>query len=241
MVNTELQALLAVQADDAIIRAIEARRAALAPKMALLDATQKRAVEEVARTEASLERELTRQRVLEGRLGETRAVHDRYVAVLNAAEKLRDATAAAAQLETTRRALADGESEALVIARRVGDLRTALSAHREVLAQISHEQGTARGEMEATLAAIDAELATARAKRQLTAGGVGASLLGKYDRIASRRQSAALIALRDFYCSACDTAIPLQRRPAFTTGSVIEPCEGCGVLLYHESGVAGGA
>ncbi|AMW05041.1 hypothetical protein GEMMAAP_09815 [Gemmatimonas phototrophica] len=219
-----------------VIREIDARRSALAPKMALLDATQKRAVEEVARTEASLERELTRQRVLEARLAETRTLHEKYVSVLNNAEKLREATAAASQVESTKRALADGESEALVISRRIGDLRTALAAHREVLAQISHEQGAARSEMEATLAAIDAELATARVKRQLSAAGVGLGLLSKYDRIAARRQSAALIELRDFYCSACDTAIPLQRRPAFSTGSVIEPCEGCGVLLFHQSG-----
>jgi predicted nucleic acid-binding Zn-ribbon protein len=236
VVNRELQALLAVQADDVVIREIDARRSALAPKMALLDATQKRAVEEVARTEASLERELTRQRVLEARLAETRSLHEKYVSVLNNAEKLREATAAASQVESTKRALADGESEALVISRRIGDLRTALAAHREVLAQISHEQGNARSEMEATLASIDAELATARVKRQLSAAGVGSGLLSKYDRIATRRQSAALIELRDFYCSACDTAIPLQRRPAFTTGSVIEPCEGCGVLLFHQSG-----
>jgi uncharacterized protein len=237
VVNRELQALLAVQADDVVIREIDARRSALAPKMALLDATQKRAVEEVARTEAALERELTRQRVLEARLAETRTLHEKYVGVLNNAEKLREATAAASQVESTKRALADGESEALVISRRIGDLRTALAAHREVLAQISHEQGNARSEMEATLASIDAELATARVKRQLSAGGVGPALLSKYDRIAARRQSEALIELRDFYCSACDTAIPLQRRPAFSTGSVIEPCEGCGVLLFHQSGV----
>ncbi len=231
--NPDIDTLLAVQADDAIIRSIEARRDALAPRLALLDARQKRAVEEVSRTEASLERELTRQRLLEARLSETRALHERYVAVLDGAERLRDATAAAAQVEGTKRALADGESEALVIARRVGDLRTALAAHREVLAQVSADQGAARTEMEAVRAGIEAELATARAKRQLAAGAVSPGMLSKYDRIASRRQAAALIELRDFCCSACDTAIPLQRRIAFSTGSVIEPCEGCGVLLFQ--------
>jgi predicted nucleic acid-binding Zn-ribbon protein len=236
VVNRELQALLAVQADDVVIRAIEARRAALAPKMAVLDATQKRAVDEVARTEATLERELTRQRVLDSRLADTRTLHEKYMGILDTAERLRDATAAAAQVESSKRALADGESEALVISRRVGDLRTALAAHREVLAQISEEQGQARAEMEGTLASIDAELATARAKRQLSSVGVSPSLLAKYDKIATRRQTLVLIELRDFYCSACDTAIPLQRRPAYSTGSVIEPCEGCGVLLYHPSG-----
>lgn len=235
MVNRELEALLAVQSDDAAIRDIEAKRDALSPRLALLDATQKRAVEEVARIEAALERELSRQRVLDTRLAETRALHDQASAALDRAEKLSDATAAAAQVETTRRALADGENEALALTRRLTDLRTALAAHREVLAQVSSDQGDARAELEAQRAGIEAELATARARRQLSASAVGAGLLAKYERISSRRKADALIELRDFCCSACDTAIPLQRRPTMSSGNVIEPCEGCGVLLYFRA------
>lgn len=233
MVNREVEALLAVQADDAAIREIEARRDALTPRLALLDATQKRAVEEVSRTESALERELTRQRVLETRLAETRVLHERSATALANAERLSDAAIAAGQVEVTRRALADGESEALALARRVTDLRTALAAHREVLAQVSTDQGDARTELERQRATIDAELATARARRQLSAAGVAAGLLSKYDRIVARRRADALIELREFCCSACDTAIPLQRRPLMASGSVIEPCEGCGVLLYQ--------
>ena len=237
MVNQELDALLAVQADDAAIRTIEGKRDALAPRLSLLDATQRRAMEEVSRTESALERELTRQRVLDARITDTRSLHEQATAALDTAEKLSEATTAAAQVESTRRALADGESEALALTRRVADLRTALAAHREVLAQVSSDQGGARTELEAQRAAIDAALATARARRQLSASAVSAGLLSKYERIASRRKAEALIELRDFCCSACDTAIPLQRRPVMAAGNVIEPCEGCGVLLYHRVSV----
>jgi len=237
VVNQELDALLAVQADDAAIRTIEGKRDALAPRLSLLDATQRRAMEEVSRTESALERELTRQRVLDARITDTRSLHEQATVALDTAEKLSEATTAAAQVESTRRALADGESEALALTRRVADLRTALAAHREVLAQVSRDQGGARTELEAQRAAIDAELATARARRQLSASAVSAGLLSKYERIASRRKADALIELRDFCCSACDTAIPLQRRPVMAAGNVIEPCEGCGVLLYHRVSV----
>lgn len=235
MVNRELDALLAVQADDAAIREIEGKRDALTPRVSLLDATQRRAVEEVGRTEAALERELTRQRVLETRLANTRSLNGKAAAALEAAERLSEATAAAAQVELTRRALAEGEREALALMRRVADLRTALAAHREVLAQVNTDQGEARTGLAAQRAVIDAELAEARARRQLSASAVSADLLSKYERIAARRKAEALIELRDFCCSACDTAIPLQRRPVMATGSVIEPCEGCGVLLYHRA------
>jgi len=235
VVNRELDALLAVQADDAAIREIEGKRDALTPRVSLLDATQRRAVEEVGRTEAALERELTRQRVLETRLANTRSLNGKAAAALEAAERLSEATAAAAQVELTRRALAEGEREALALMRRLADLRTALAAHREVLAQVNTDQGEARTGLAAQRAVIDAELAEARARRQLSASAVSADLLSKYERIAARRKADALIELRDFCCGACDTAIPLQRRPVMATGSVIEPCEGCGVLLYHRA------
>ena len=62
VVNTELQALLIVQQDDEVIRAIEARREALAPRLAALDKARKRAADEVSRTEGALERELEKHR-----------------------------------------------------------------------------------------------------------------------------------------------------------------------------------
>jgi predicted nucleic acid-binding Zn-ribbon protein len=152
-----------------------------------------------------------------------------------AAERISDATAAAGQVETSRRALADTESDAHGVARRIADLRTALSAHREVLAQVSLDQGDARSELERQRAALEAELATARVHRQLSAAAVSPDLLSKYERIALRRRGDALIELREFYCSACDTAIPLQRRPFMMAGGIIEPCEACGVLLFRSA------
>lgn len=235
MVNRELEALLAVQADDAAIRTIEDQRDALAPRLTVLDATRKRLVEEVARTEGALERELARLGLLEARLGETRALHITATAALATAERLSDATVAAAQVEATRRALADGESEVLALTRRVTDLRTALAAHREVLAQVSTDQGEARSALDAQRTGLEAELAAARARRQVAAAAVTAPLLSKYERIASRRRADALIEVRDFCCGACDTAIPLQRRPVMASGRVIEPCDACGVLLYQRA------
>lgn len=235
MENAELDALLAVQASDAVIREIEGRRTALSPRLALLDVTQKRTVDEVARIESLLERELTRQRLLEARAAELRAIHERAVDAMAAAERISDATAAAGQVETARRALADTESDAHGVARRIADLRTALSAHREVLAQVSLDQGDARSELERQRAALEAELATARVHRQLSAAAVSPDLLSKYERIALRRRGDALIELREFYCSACDTAIPLQRRPFMMAGGMIEPCEACGVLLFRSA------
>lgn len=233
MINQELEALLAVQADDAGIREIEARRAEVAPRLAHLEQVYKRAVVDVTRAEAALEKERAGQRAVEQMLGELRARHEHNTDLLNRAQKLRDATAAARQLEESGQALASLESRALATSRRVNDLRTALTAFREVLSSITGEQQAARATIASELESLDRELAVARAKRSVAAAAVAPGLLAKYERITARRQSAALIELRHFNCSACDTAIPLQRRPAMSSGMHIEPCEGCGVLLYQ--------
>ena len=232
--NTELQALLIVQQHDEVVRAIEARRDALAPRLATLDKARKRAADEVSRTEGALERELEKQRAIEARLVEHKIRHDKYVEVLNSAQKLKEVTAAAAQVESARKVLADEESESLAISRRVVDLRNALAVHREVLERTSSDQEAARSTLAAEIAVIDKELGVARAKRNKSSEGVGKSLLSKYDRVQSRRRTIVVFQLHDdFSCGSCDTSIPLQRRLPMSSGAIIEPCEGCGCLLYY--------
>ena len=231
--NRELAALLVVQEDDEVIRGIEARREAFAPRLASLDTARQRAVTEIGRTEAALAKEQERLRALEARIAEHRQRHEKNLEVLNHAHKLKEATAAMAQVETARRVLADDESELLTVTRRVGDLRTALTAARDALVALDESQREVRVGIEAERAGIDGELAAARAKRASSAEHVERSLLSKYDRVQSRRRSAAVYALHpDYSCGNCDTAISMQRRPAMSTGMSIEVCEGCGVLLY---------
>lgn len=241
MANPQLDALLAVQADDAAIREIEARRAALTPTLQRLHVAERRAAEELARTEAALQRDSVKLREVEGRVTDARLRQQRSEALLAGAEKIRDATAAASQLEQARRTLVTEEAEQQALARRVSDLRTAVAAHRDALQSATTAHAAAQQEIAADLAAIDAELEVARRKRQVAADGVPRALLQKYEKVSARRRTDVVIALRDFSCGACDTAIPLQRRPFFSSGTLIEPCEGCGVLLYQAPPVASDA
>jgi len=232
-VNPELAALLVVQQDDDAIRAIEARRDALSPRLAAMDKAMERASAEVTRHQASLAKETERQRALAARIAEHRERLEKTLAVLDQAHKVKEATAAMSQVETARRVVADDESEMLALSRRIADLRTAGTAAQEALDALTREQREARGVVEADRAAIVVELEEALSRRARSAAAVGASLLSKYDRVQQRRRAAALFALNaGFSCGNCDTAIPLQRRPAMSSGQRIEVCEGCGVLLY---------
>ena len=232
--NSDLEALLVVQQDDDVIRGIQARHDALAPRLAALDKVRQRAVEEVTRNEAALRREQERNKVLEAQMSEHRARHEKNLAVLDQAHKLKEATAAMAQVETARKILAEEESEMLALTRRIVDLRSATEASKETLVALEQQQSDARGVMEIERGEIARLLEEARARRAVSAQAVNASLLSKYDRVQQRRKDTAIYAVHSgFSCGSCDTAIPLQRRPAMTSGAqAIEVCEACGVLLY---------
>ncbi len=231
--NSELESLLVVQQHDEVIRAIEGRRDSLAPRLASLDKARTRAVEEAARAEAALERELERHRALDARISEHRVRHEKNLDVLNQAHKLKEATAAMAQVETARRVLAEEESELLAISRRITDLRSAANATRDAVASLEETQIAARSGLAEERGSIDAEIAAARALREASAVGVPVSLFSRYDRLQSRRRAIVVFPLGgDFSCGNCDTSIPMQRRPSMASGNVIETCEGCGALLY---------
>jgi hypothetical protein len=57
-------------------------------------------------------------------------------------------------------------------------------------------------------------------------------MLNKYERVRVRKHGETVFPLRGASCSACDTAIPTQRRATMAASGALEMCEGCGMLLY---------
>ena len=82
-------------------------------------------------------------------------------------------------------------------------------------------------------AAIDGDLAGAHANRKATAEQVPLALRTRYDRIRNKKRVHVLVPLNALACGACDTAIPMQRRHVMMSGTTIELCEVCGVLMYQ--------
>jgi predicted nucleic acid-binding Zn-ribbon protein len=149
---------------------------------------------------------------------------------------MKEATAAMAQVEVTRKIIADEEAEITAIGRRIADLKQTAERQAEGLAAMDEEQAETRKKLSEERDSLQKELAQARAQREATSSRVSRPLLGKYDRIRGRRVN-AVYSLREQSCGHCDTAIPLQRRNVMLSGA-IEVCEACGVLLYSEEGIS---
>lgn len=232
MVQTELQALLALQADDVVIHGLETRLAALEPRIRELDSRRERLLEAIERAAAAVAAEEKKQAYLRDKIAEHKLLIERNQAQMDAVKTMKQATAAAAQMEQARRIVSGEESDLLALNRRLEEFRGTLNGLKADLAALEAEQESARAEVAAERGAIDAELTVARQKRAKSAEEVPPALRARYDRIRGRKRVEAVFAMRGMSCGNCDTAIPMQRRHLMTTTSAIELCEACGVLMY---------
>ena len=230
--QSEVEALLALQEDDARINELVDRRQALEPRMAALDKKREAAAAAVARARVAVEAEERRQRELLGKIAQHKQMQEKNLAQFDAVKRLKEATAAMAQVESARRIIAEDESELQTLQRRLGEMRSSVESAEASLAAIEEEQATAREEIDKERGEIDVSLASAQADREGKTAGVPRPLLGKYDRIRTRR-AMALYPLRGESCGNCDTAIPMQRRNHMAVNGPIDVCEACGVLLYR--------
>jgi hypothetical protein len=231
-VHQDLEALLALQADDEVIDRLDAKLRALGPRLSELERRRKAVAEQLATAESTTEADEHKHRDLEGRLSDHKQRQERNLAHLDSVKRMREATAAMAQVEQARKILIEEESELQALTRRISDGHKSITAHRDALAAQDSEQAAERDALAAERAGIEAELTRARAKRAQTATHVPKAILAKYDRIRGRRGEQAIFALRGPSCGHCDTAIPLQRRNQMIGTGQIEVCEACGVLLY---------
>lgn len=230
--NTDLEALLAIQSEDAGIRELDEKVAALVARERALDDERRVAVNAVERARAALEREGGKRGALAERVAHHRQLHERNLAQMDQVRRMREATAARAQLDMAQQILQDEERELQALDRRSADLQSALEAHEAAVAQVDESQRDDRAQIAAEREALGKELDAARVQRNQAASHVPRQLLSRYERIRDRRDGQALFPLRGLACGNCDTAIPLQRRSQMANGSRIEVCEVCGVLLY---------
>jgi predicted nucleic acid-binding Zn-ribbon protein len=229
---SEVEALLALQEDDARITELENRKRALEPRLAALDRKREQASHTLTRSRSAVEAEEKRQRELQGKVQQHKQLQERNLAQLDAVKRLKEATAAMSQVEAARRIIAEDESELTAISRRLTELRSTVQTSESDLTAVEAEQATLREEIEKERIEIESSLTAARAERETKTSGVSRALLGKYDRIRTRK-SQALYPLRGDSCGNCDTAIPMQRRNQMASSGPIDVCEACGVLLYR--------
>ena len=231
--STDLDSLLALQADDVVIHGLEERLAALEPRIRELDVRKQRTLDAIGRTSTAVAAEEKKQAWLRDKLAEHKQLIERNQAQMDSVTNMKQATAAVAQMEQARKIVAGEESDLLAINRRLEELRAVVANQNNELAGVEAEQQAARAEVAEQRVAINAELDVAKAKRAQAATHVPADLRNKYDRIrGGKKRTEAVFAMSGMSCGNCDTSIPMQRRHVMNNTGAIDLCEACGVLMY---------
>src|SRR5262249_39564065 len=152
-----------------------------------LDRQREAANDAVHRAESTAEADEKKQRELERRLAEHKQRQERNLANLEVVKRMREATAAMAQVEQARKILIEEESELHALVRRVAEDHRQMQITRQALNDLEDSTRAEREAIAGDRARIEGELKSARSDRELTAARVPRPLLAKYDRIRRRK------------------------------------------------------
>jgi len=231
-VNPDIERLLTLQRDDAELDGLQRRLHDLDAGVRALERERAEATTNLEKARAELAAEEKRQRELQSKFSEHKQLQEKNLAQLDAVKKAREATAAMSQIDITRRALMQDENDLQTAEQRTRSLRDQVVARELVLMEVDERIRDTRTATAGEREIIERDIATARAKRDSSARDVSPRLLTAYDRLRRRGRGTPLAEIRGASCSACNTAIPMQRRNQIMSGVTIDACEGCGVLLY---------
>ena len=230
--HPDVQSLLAVQVDDLHMYGLEEQLASLAPRLAALEKERGKVSAQLDRARHTVEGEEHRHREALIKVETHRALVDRSQRAYEGVSSPKEANAAVAQLEQTKRMVDDSTRDAAQIQGRINELRHQVADLEAELASVEAKQVETRAQLDSERQVILAEMETAKAKREATSVAVPRKMLSIYDKVRARKHAEIVFSLRGPSCSACDTAIPTQRRAAMAATGSLEMCEGCGVLLY---------
>ncbi|HJU68940.1 MAG TPA: hypothetical protein VJ650_11940 [Gemmatimonadaceae bacterium] len=230
--NPDIERLLTLQRDDAELDGLYRRLHDLDAGVRALERERAEAATNLDKARADLAAEEKRQRELQSKFSEHKQLQEKNLAQLDAVKKAREATAAMSQIDITRRALMQDESDLQTAEQRARSLRDQVVARELVLMEVDERIRDTRAATAGEREIVERNIAVARDKRESSARDVTPRLLTAYDRLRRRGRGAPLAEIRGASCSACNTAIPMQRRNQIMSGTTIDACEGCGVLLY---------
>jgi predicted nucleic acid-binding Zn-ribbon protein len=233
-VRVDLKVLLALQEKDSAITTIEKKLKALRPEIEDLDADLAELEDQLAVARGAAMEADKRRADLEARIESYRVMQERRRQRLEWVRGAKEASAIMAELDMARGVLAKEEADWLRSADELQEAEDLVAEADLRVEELKEAQKPKREEAAAKSTEYLAELEEARARRAEATKGIEHKILQYYDRILRGRAPNVLYPLTAGACGHCHTAVPLHRRQQVVSGSVVEPCEACGVLVYND-------
>lgn len=230
--HPDLEALLALQAQDQEVVTWRQGLEALEPEARRLDEQVAQAERSVQAARRSIEDALRRRDDLEGKIASYRSMQEQRRQRLEWVRGAKEASTLMAELDLARSVLAKEEAEFMRSGDAVHEAERKTAEAEKALAAVREAQAPEREALAGRREAIMAELERAQQVRGEAAARVNGGMLSRYERIRRGKAPLALYALHGDACGHCFTAVPTQRRVLIQRGATIESCEACGVLLY---------
>jgi predicted nucleic acid-binding Zn-ribbon protein len=233
-VREDLKSLLALQERDQVVAAVQKELDGLNPEEAALDVELEGRILALAAAEQGVAAAEAKRVELESRIAGYKQTQERRRQQLEYVRGAKEAATLMAEIDMARGVLVKEEAELLRGADWVVEAERKLKDEVKAHGALVAHQAEARAALAARRGEIEGRMAQAIEARAAAAKGVRAPMLKRYERIRRGRTPVVLFPLRQDACAHCNTAVPLQRRQFILQGQSIEPCEGCGVLLYVE-------
>ena len=142
--HPDVIALVALEGEDSAVEALETRLRSLEPRLHELERTREVAATALARAKQTLTSEQEKLGELKARVAESRKLQERNQKQLDTITNVREASAASAQLDQSRKMAADADGEAARITVRVEDAKSRLAQEEQAMSEIETSQESER-------------------------------------------------------------------------------------------------
>ncbi|MEP6571950.1 MAG: hypothetical protein ABJD11_04615 [Gemmatimonadota bacterium] len=230
--HDDLVKLLDLQEKDLTLLAVDARLQSVLGELEAIEAAVRKAEDTAARATQAAQDAARRRDELEAKIDSYRKMQERRRTRLETVRGVKEIAAATAEMDLSRSVLAKEETDWVRSADAVAQLEKDAGVAQKNLAELHSAQQPARDEIGGRRDALEKERRSALKLRDAAAGGVGKPLRSRYERLRSARSSTVVVALNGTACGACFTTVPLNRRSQIRSGTLIDWCEACGVILY---------
>ena len=142
-------------------------------------------------------------------------------------------TALLSEMEQAKNAISDAETRVLEAMEQIEQSRAALSALEGQVRGATERIDAQERELEKRAGSLESEIAALAARRAERCAGVDAALLGRYEKILSRRAPAVALVSKET-CLGCRVGIPPQAAIELLKGEEIVTCGTCQRILIRE-------
>lgn len=231
--HPDLIKLLDLQARDVELLEVDRRLQQLDSEVAELDVQLNKAREAIVSAERAISQETRRRDELEAKIEAHRKHQDKRREKLEFMKTQKEVAGLLAEIDLAKGSLGAEENDWVKVSDQVAQLEMRKTEAEQQIRAIEVEQAAARAGIQARRDDVELERQGVRERREASAKNVTRPLLQRYDKLrTSSNRPHVVVALSGPACGACFTTVPLSRRGQIKSGSVIEGCESCGVILY---------